>query len=82
MRRPPPQSPAETSYELVRRRIQRLISAPHAQKTQSVVVTRSEEEPTDVWQQVLQEIEETNGIRMDRLENGAVRIGWREYCEA
>lgn len=82
MRRPPPQSPVETSYELVRRRIQRLISAPHAQKIQSVVVTRSEEESADAWLQVLQEIEETNGIRVDRLETGVVRIGWREYCEA
>lgn len=81
MRRPLPQSPVETSYELVRRRIQRLISAPHAQKIQSVVVTRSEEESADAWLQVLQEIEETNGIRVDRLETGGVRIGWQEYCE-
>lgn len=82
MRRPLAQSPVETSYELVRRRIQRLISAPHAQKIQSVVGTRSEEESADAWLQVLQEIEETNGVRVDRLESGAVRIGWQEYCEA
>ncbi|WP_095143450.1 DUF1654 domain-containing protein [Pseudomonas sp. Irchel s3b6] len=82
MRRPPPQSPAETSYELVRRRIQRLISAPHAQKTQSIVITRLEIESADAWLLVLQEIEETDGICIDRLESGAVRIGWREYCEA
>lgn len=80
-RRPPPSS-AETSCELIRRRIQRLISAPHAQKIQSVVVTKSEEEALDAWLQVLHEIEETDGIRMDRLENGTIRIGWREYCEA
>ncbi|MNV86988.1 hypothetical protein D3C71_1810700 [compost metagenome] len=80
-RRPPPSS-AETSCELIRRRIQRLISAPHAQKIQSVVLTKSEEEADDAWLQVLLEIEETDGIRMDRLENGSIRVGWREYCEA
>ncbi|WP_095083359.1 DUF1654 domain-containing protein [Pseudomonas sp. Irchel s3h17] len=82
MRRPLAQSPVETSYELVRRRIQRLISEPHAQKIQSVVATRSKEESVDAWLKVLQEIEETDGVRMDRLESGAVRIGWREYCES
>ncbi|MOA50879.1 hypothetical protein D3C78_1739530 [compost metagenome] len=80
-RRPPPSS-AETSCELIRRRIQRLISAPHAQKIQSVVLTKSQEEADDAWLQVLLEIEETDGIRMDRLENGSIRVGWREYCEA
>ncbi|MNP24451.1 hypothetical protein D3C76_1172120 [compost metagenome] len=82
MPRRPPLSSAETSCELIRRRIQRLISAPHAQKIQSVVLTKSQEEADDAWLQVLLEIEETDGIRMDRLENGSIRVGWREYCEA
>lgn len=80
-RRPPPTS-AETSCELIRRRIQHLISAPHAQKIQSVVVSRSEKEATDAWLQVLHEIEEIDGVRIDRIEDGTVRIEWREYCEA
>ncbi|PTR24333.1 DUF1654 domain-containing protein [Pseudomonas sp. GV085] len=82
MHRPPPANSSETSCAILRRRIQRLIAAPHAQKTQSVVVTKSENESAEAWLQVLEEIEETDGIRMDRLESGAIRIGWREYCEA
>lgn len=82
MHRPPPANSSEISCELLRRRIQRLIAAPHAQKIQSVVVTRLEDESAEAWLQILQEIEETDGICMDRLESGAIRIGWREYCEA
>jgi hypothetical protein len=77
-----PVSQARDSYELVGRRIQRLIAAPSVQKVQAITVTRLEAEPAEAWQQVLQEIEETSGVNMERLESGAVRIGWREYCEA
>jgi hypothetical protein len=77
-----PVSQARDSYELIGRRIQRLIAAPSVQKVQAITVTRLEAEPAEAWQQVLQEIEETSGVSMERLESGAVRIGWREYCEA
>ncbi len=82
MHRPPsPARSVETACELIRLRIQRLTSAPHAQKTQSIVITRSEDESAEAWLHILHEIEETDGIRMDRLESGVVRIGWRQYCE-
>jgi len=77
-----PLSRTRYSYESVGRRIQRLIAAPAVQKIQVITVTKLEAEPAEAWQQVLQEIEETSGVRMERLESGAVRIGWREYCEA
>ena len=77
-----PASQTRDSYELVGRRIQRLIAAPGVQKVQAITVTRLEAEPAEAWQQVLQEIEETSGVSMEHLESGAVRIGWREYCEA
>ncbi|MDI2589836.1 DUF1654 domain-containing protein [Pseudomonas sp. 681] len=77
-----PISHARDSYELVGRRIQRLIAAPAVQKVQAITVTRLEAEPAEAWLQVLSEIEETCGVRMERLESGSVRIGWREYCEA
>lgn len=82
MRCPPLPSLPATSYELIRRRIQRLTSAPDAQKTQSIVITRLEIESAEAWLRVMQEIEETDGICVDRLESGAIRIGWRKYCEA
>ncbi|EXF93594.1 hypothetical protein HK44_007975 [Pseudomonas fluorescens HK44] len=72
---------ARNCYELVGRRIQRLIATPNVQKVQAVTVSRRKDESVEAGQQVLQEIEETSGVRIDRLESGAVRIGWREYYE-
>lgn len=69
-------------YELVGRRIQRLIASPAVQKTQAIVVSRREDESSEAWHQVLQDIEETSGVRIERLDDETVRIGWREYCEA
>jgi hypothetical protein len=70
------------SYELVGRRIQRLITAPSVQKVQVVTVARNDNESPEAWQQVILEIGETIGVCIEYLEGGAVRIGWRGYCEA
>ncbi len=77
-----PVSRARDSYELVGRRIQRLIAAPGVQKVQVVTVARNDDESPEAWRQVIQEIEETSGVRIEHLDSGAVRIGWRQYCEA
>ena len=77
-----PASHARDSYELVGRRIQRLIAAPGVQKIQVVTVARNDDESPEAWRQVIQEIEETSGVRIEHLDSGAVRIGWRQYCEA
>jgi len=69
------------SYVMVGRRIQRLISAPNVQKVQVLTVARNDDESPEAWQQVIQEIEETSGVRIEHLDGGAVRIGWRGYCE-
>ncbi|WP_030132135.1 DUF1654 domain-containing protein [Pseudomonas sp. QTF5] len=70
------------AYERIGRRVQRLIAAPNVQKVQTITVTRQEDENSEVWQQILLEIEETSGVRIDHLESGAVRIGWKGYCDA
>ncbi|MHA6235218.1 DUF1654 domain-containing protein [Pseudomonas mohnii] len=77
-----PLSLARDSYESVGRRIQRLITSPGVQKVQVITVARNDDESPEAWRQVIQEIEETNGVRIERLDGDAVRIGWREYCEA
>ncbi|MGY2184689.1 DUF1654 domain-containing protein [Pseudomonas sp. SDO5591_S426] len=73
---------ARDSYELVGRRIQRLIAAPGVQKVQIITVARNDDESPEAWCQVIQEIEDTSGIRIERLDSDTVRIGWREYYEA
>lgn len=79
---PSPAAIPRNSYELVGHRLQRIIAAPGVQKVQAVVVSRREDESPEAWQQVIQDIGDTTGVRIEHLDTGAVRIGWREYCDA
>ncbi|MHA6138476.1 DUF1654 domain-containing protein [Pseudomonas mohnii] len=83
MPQPTPQ-PTKTpsSYELAGRRIQKLIAAPSVQKVQAITVSRLEHESAEDWQRLIDEISETAGVTVEALEGGAIRIGWRRYCEA
>lgn len=79
---PIPTTKTRTSYERTGRRLQALIAAPGVQKVQAVKVYRLEHETTEDWQRLIDEISETAGVTVEALEDGAVRIGWRQYCEA
>jgi hypothetical protein len=59
-----------------------LIADPRVQKIQAVTVTRLPDESAEDWRRFLDEVVETAGIRVDEVEGGAIRIAWREYCEA
>ncbi|AOE78736.1 hypothetical protein A7318_09140 [Pseudomonas lurida] len=75
-------SKPRNSYELVGRRLQSLIASPRVQRIQLVEVSRRDEESPEAWHQVIQDISDTAGIRIEHLDDGAVRIGWREYCDS
>ena len=77
-----PTAQTTTSYELAGRRLQALIAAPGVQKVQAVTVSRLNHETAEDWQRLIDEISETAGVVVEALEDGAVRIGWRQYCEA
>jgi hypothetical protein len=77
-----PTTKLRTSYELTGRRLQAIIAAPGVQKVQAVTVFRLEHETVEDWQRLIDEISETAGVMVESLEGGAVRIGWRQYCEA
>jgi len=70
-----------TSYELVGRRIQRVVADPGVQKLQVVTVSRRDDETPDAWARVLDELEATDGVEVDRLTDGSVRIGWKRYID-
>lgn len=74
------QSPA-TSYERLGQRVQRLICSPHAQKVQVIDVMPEPSESARDWGRLICELEGTQGIHVDRLDSGAIRIGWREHVE-
>ncbi|TDJ74760.1 DUF1654 domain-containing protein [Pseudomonas putida] len=69
------------SYERLGYRIQQAVSSPHVQKRQMVELTPSPEESVADWARILSDLEETTGIRVDRLPSGAIRIAWREFTE-
>jgi hypothetical protein len=74
-------SQPKNSYELVGRRIKELIAALSVKKQKAVVVSRRKDENPEAWHQVMRDIEETNGVSIERLSDGTVRIGWRKYCD-
>jgi hypothetical protein len=72
---------APNSYEQVGRRIQRMVSDPSVQKHQAVSITRREDEAPEAWERVLQELDETDGITIERLGGDSVRVGWKRYID-
>ncbi len=79
---PYPTSKPRNSYELVGRRLQGLIASPRVQRIQLIEVARRDDESPEAWHQVIQDIGDTAGIRIEHLDDGAVRIGWRGYCDS
>lgn len=69
------------SYEAVGHRIQRMVSDPKVQRRQSVSVSRREDESPEAWDRVLHELGETEGITLEQLDSGCVRIGWKRYID-
>jgi hypothetical protein len=72
---------APKSYEHVGRRIQKMVSDPKVQKHQAVSITRRDDEAPEAWERVLQELDDTDGITVERLDQDQVRIGWKSYID-
>lgn len=75
-------NPKTTTYELAGRRLQALIAAPSVQKRMAVTVSRLEHEREEDWQRLIDEISETAGVMVESLDDGAVRIGWKQFCDS
>jgi len=73
--------PTPSPYEIVGRRIQRLVADPKVQKIQVVTVTRRDDEPVEAWERVLAELEATDGVVVDRAEDGSASIGWKRFID-
>ena len=69
------------SYERLGYRLQALIASPHVQKRQYVDVKPAPEESEADWARLLDALEETNGVRVEHLQPGLIRIAWREFTE-
>ncbi len=69
------------SYERLGHRIQQAIASPHVQKRQFVEVKPIPGDSPDDWRRLIADLEDTSGIKIDRLESGAIRIGWHDFTE-
>ncbi|NBA95535.1 DUF1654 domain-containing protein [Pseudomonas sp. R5(2019)] len=70
------------SYEQIGHRIRSLVADPKVQRVMAVTVRRRNDENLSDWRRLIDEISETAGIHVNELEDGAVRIAWKDYCEA
>ncbi len=64
------------SYVQLARRVQALVSTPRAQIEHQVVLAR---EPGDIqlaWDQLLEEIRETEGVTLTPRADGSIHIAW------
>lgn len=69
------------SYEQVGRRIQKLVADPKVQKRQVVTVSRLDDESSEAWNRVLTELEETDGVDVERHEDGSALIAWKQFID-
>lgn len=70
------------TYEQIGHRVKEIISDPKVQRLQSVTVTRMSNEGWPEWRRLMNDIANTQGISVERLDGDSFKIGWRDYCEA
>jgi len=72
------QEPREpSSYEVLGRRIQRLMGMPAAQLARSLTISREEGESHADWDRLLDEMSLADGVDIEEGEEGAVTIRWQ-----
>lgn len=69
------------SYELMVLRIQKIVNSHVAQKTRSAIVSKGIHELDEDWNQLLSDLEETDGVKVSLTENGAAKITWQSLDE-
>ena len=69
---PPPPKP----YDLLAIRLQRAINNPTAQKNKSALLERFESDCGDAWQQIMEELGETDNVTLAYRDDGHVQIFW------
>lgn len=65
-----------TPYELLARRIQKLILAPRAQLERRAVIAREPDELEDDWNLLLEQLSEEESVTLAPQEDGSVYLTW------
>ncbi|MFW5112464.1 DUF1654 domain-containing protein [Pseudomonas aeruginosa] len=63
--------------EKVRLRVSAMISSPRAQAERRASIWKAQGDSEEAWQQVLEELAETDGLEMSLGEDGTVLVTWQ-----
>lgn len=67
--------------EKVRLRVSAMINSPRAQAERRASIWKAQGDSEEAWQQVLEELAETEGLEMTRNEDGTVLLTWQPSDE-
>lgn len=67
-----------SSYELLARRVQKLILAPRAQLERRVVIARAPDELEEDWDLLLDQLGEEESVTVAPQEDGSVHLTWEK----
>jgi hypothetical protein len=70
----PPRPPS--SYEVLGMRLQRAINSPAAQKSKSALLVRLPEDRADDWDQIMEELGDTDNVTLAYRDDGHVQVFW------
>lgn len=65
----------------VRLRVSTMINSPRAQAERRASIWKAQGDSEEAWQQVLEELAETEGLEMTRNEDGTVLLTWQSSEE-
>ena len=68
--------PLPSPYEIFGTRIQKIISAPKAQKAKMALLERLEGDNPEFWERLLEEISENDNVTIAHRDDGGVNVFW------
>lgn len=69
-------------YELMAARLQKIINAPAVQLARSALLYKQPEESQEDWERILEEIAESDNVKLARRDDGAVQVSWTVQMES
>ncbi|KPA87799.1 Protein of unknown function (DUF1654) [Pseudomonas asplenii] len=76
MANPTSASAALSSYERMGLRVQKIINSQAAQQAKAALIFRMPDEPSEDWEQLLEEIDENDNVTLAYRDDGGVQIFW------
>ncbi|EMM8839748.1 TPA: DUF1654 domain-containing protein [Pseudomonas aeruginosa] len=71
----------DSPVDKVRLRVSTMINSPRAQAERRASIWKAQGDSEEAWQQVLEELAETEGLEMTRNEDGTVLLTWQSSEE-